>query len=154
MLGSGPDPTDQPVTDIQPLFRVSGSASYASFKADEKAWRRQGSAFTTSGWPATIEEGTCAVVMLPLPAGRVGLAAGRHPRPVATPHFSSGRSIEPGRYDDMVLAILARWIPAANNERRVRLAPPVVELVQRGSVVERRVVDFGLRWHLPAADSV
>lgn len=141
--------------DLQPLIRVSGSASYPQFRQEQQeAWRRQGGRYSAEMWPALIEEGDFAVVLIPISAGRVGLAAGRHPRAIAMPQFSSGHPLEPGNFDDIVLAILATWIEGLPAEPRVRIAPPVVEVMQRGRVVARRQHEFGQRWHLPAADGM
>lgn len=139
--------------EVQPLIRVTGSASYERFQSEvETAWRRQGGAFSTRGWPATIDEGEFAAVLLPLAAGRVGPAVGKQPRAIMVPQFSRGRPIAHGRYDDIALGLLATWLGSVSGE--VRVAPPVVELIQGGHVVERRVLDFGLEWHLPRPDGV
>ncbi len=53
-----------------------------------------------------------------------------------------------------MLALLARWVGNAGPGMAARLGPPVVETVQRGQVVDRRVADFGLSWPLPAPDGL
>jgi hypothetical protein len=79
------------VADIQLLARVCAAPSYGAWKRDqERAWRRQGGRYSTASWPAQLGDDETAVVLLPLDAGRVGLAAGKQPRAVADPVFSCG----------------------------------------------------------------
>jgi hypothetical protein len=143
----------RPALQIQPLFRICGSASYEHFKQEqEAAWLKQGGRYTTASWPREIAEGELAAVLLPLAAGRVGSGVGRHPRAIATPRFTHGRPIEEGNVADLGLSLLVTWLDA--DISTAIPAPPVLEVIQRGRSVERRVVDFGLRWPLPAPDGV
>jgi hypothetical protein len=52
------------------------------------------------------------------------------------------------------LALVTGWVSNPGNGHSAHLAPPVVELIQRGNVVERRMMDFGQQWALPAPDGV
>lgn len=141
------------VVEVQLVIQVCAAAGYAAWKADrESAWRKQGGSWTTASWPSSLDADAFGALLLPLPAGRMGLAAGKHPRPVAAPLFTWGTPRE-GRYEDLVLGLVARWTASAVERPTARLAPPVVEVVQGGRV-ERRLVDFGLWWPLPAPDGV
>src|SRR4051812_41752426 len=142
--------------DVQLVTQVCAAPSYAELKrSHERAWRRQGGRYTTASWPAQLAEAEFAAVLLPLGAGRVGVAAGRHPKLVASPIFSCGTPAGGELpYDDLVLGLVARWVANPGDGQTARLAPPVVELVQRGRVIERRVVDFDQRWPLPPPDGV
>jgi hypothetical protein len=81
------------VLDLQLLLQVVGRVSYPKFRAGrEKAWRTQGAPYNTDAWPASLEDGMLAVLLLPISAGRVGPAIGKHPRTVASPLFTVGRS--------------------------------------------------------------
>ncbi len=143
------------VADIQLVARVCAAPSYAGWKRDqERAWKRQGGRYSTSSWPTQLGDDETAVVLLPLDAGRVGAAAGKQPRVVADPVFSCGAPPPGGSYEDIVLALVTGWVSNPSEGHSARLAPPVVEVIQRGSVVERRVVDFGQQWPLPAPDGV
>jgi hypothetical protein len=95
-------------------------------------------------------------VLVPLAAGRVGVAAGRQPRLGASPIFSHGKPALAGGapYDDLVLGLVARWVANPGEGTTARLAPPIIEVVQRGRVVERRVADFDQSWPLPVPDGV
>lgn len=141
--------------DVQLLVRVTSSASYKAFKpAHGAAWRSQRLPCSVGAWPDSIREGELAAVVLPLQAGRVGLAAGKQPKPVAMPFIATGASTRPGDYDDIVLAAVLSWLTSAPTGRAVRLSPPVVEEMQRDAVTERRVVEFGRAWSLPRADGI
>lgn len=146
---------DCEVADIQLLARVCAAPSYPVWKRDqERAWKRQGGRYSTASWPARLEDEETAVVLLPLDAGRVGLAAGKRPRVVADPVFSCGVPPSGGSYEDIVLALVTGWVSNPGEGHSARLAPPVAEVIQRGSVVERGVVDFGQQWPLPAPDGL
>ncbi len=143
------------VADIQLLARVCPAPSYPAWKRDqERTWKRQGGRYSTASWPVQLGENEIAVVLLPLAAGRVGLAAGKHPRAVADPIFSCGALPSGGGHEDIVLALVTSWVSNPGEGHSARLAPPVVEVFQRGSVVERRLVGFGQQWPLRAPDGV
>ncbi|HEY8583307.1 MAG TPA: hypothetical protein VIL49_10175, partial [Capillimicrobium sp.] len=59
-----------------------------------------------------------------------------------------------GRHDELALSLVTSWVANPGAGQSARLAPPVVELIQGGAAVERRVADFGLDWPLPVADGV
>ena len=102
-----------------------------------------------------IDSDDDAALLLPISAGRVGVAVGKHPRAIASPIFTSGA---PGRhggdYTDFVLGLVARWVGNPGEGMTARLAPPVIELVGRRGVLERRVEAFGQEWPLAHADGV
>ncbi len=85
--------------------------------------------------------------------GRVGAAVGVHPICVAEPIFSKGRP-GPGGQDEIVLGLLTNWCRNAAPGVTALLAPPVVERIGQRGVLDRRVEDFGLTWHLPRADGI
>jgi len=144
---------DESALELQPLIRICGSTSYPDFKADqETAWRKQRSTYTTRAWPESIAEGEVAAVLLPIAAGRVGPGVGRNPRALVSPQFSHGRPIQEGNVDDLALGLITTWLGSITTP--VRVAPPVIELTQRGQVTERRVVNFGQTWHLPEPDGL
>ena len=143
------------VLDVQLLAQVCAAPSYPEWKAGrEAAWRKHGAALTTASWPSRLQDGELAVLLLPISAGRVGLAVGKHPRAIATPLFSAGRPRDDRRYEDLLLGLVTNWVTNPGLGTTARLAPPVVEVVQRGRVVEREVADLGQRWPLPAPDGL
>src|SRR3954454_21638302 len=88
-------------------------------------------------------DGDFGAVLLPLAAGRVGVAAGRNPKLVASPIFSAGTpATGGGPYDDLALGLVARWVANPGEGQTARLAPPVIELIQRGRVSQRHLADF------------
>jgi hypothetical protein len=91
------------------------------------------------------------VLALPLPAGRVGPAIGRFPRPVLDPLFTTGGGEGLG-YDDAVLSALAGWL--AQPGLKARLAPPPVEVLQQGRVISRRLFPAQGTWALPSPDGL
>jgi hypothetical protein len=80
------------VIDVQLVAQVCSAASYEEWKrVVERTWRRhQNGRYTTAQWPAGLREGERAVMLGPYPAGRVGLAAGKQPKLIATPVFAHG----------------------------------------------------------------
>jgi hypothetical protein len=92
--------------------------------------------------------------LLPLAAGRVGVSVGKYPRVVADPVCSAGRPPDGGTYDDLVLGLVAGWVGNPAPRMSARLAPPVIEVVQRGRITDRRLEDFGTEWPLPAPDGL
>jgi hypothetical protein len=141
--------------DVQLLLQVTGSPVYGTWKAAwTKAWRNQGAKWSTAQWPDTLAADAFATLLLPVPAGRVGLAIGKHPRVLATPIFTSGPAPEQGSYSDLALGLIAQWITNPADGHSARLALPVLEVIARAGVLERRVEDFGHEWPLPAPDGV
>jgi hypothetical protein len=144
------------VLDVQLLGQVCGPAEYAAWKAArETAWRKQRASWSTAQWPDAIESDGYAALLLPISAGRVGVAVAKHPRAIASPIFTSGA---PGRhggdYTDLVLGLVVRWLGNPGEGVTTRLAPPVIELVGRRGVLKRRVEAFGQEWPLPHPDGV
>ena len=143
------------VLDVGLVAQVCSAPSYVDWKAEhDRAWHEQGAQLSTASWPAQLDEGAYGVLLLTLAAGRVGVAVGKFPRAVATPVFSSGLPPRNAGYEDIVLSVVARWAGNPASGATAQLAPPVIELVQRNRVVERRLADFGQRWPLPAPDGL
>lgn len=143
------------VTEVQPVLQVVGAESSVDFRAGwTRAWVKQGSSYSTGGWPDRLEVGEHGVLLLPLPAGRVGLAAGRHPRVVARPLFLNGRPPQGRDYIDICANALATWLGQPTGNVAPLLAPPVIELIQRGRVARRFVQHFDAQWPLPNADGL
>ena len=127
-------------------------ANYGVFKGRwQRAWQDTG--YSTAGWPEKLlHERHIGALLLPIPAGRVGLAVDDHPELVAEPLFSTGVPSEGADQGEITLGVLTTWLPEYG--AGTLLAPPVVEVVGRRGALERRVEDFGLRWDLPAAEGV
>jgi hypothetical protein len=51
--------------------------------------------------------------------------------------------------DDAVLSVLTSWVTDPGFGVTARLAPPIVESVFQGQIVERRIESFDLDWPLP-----
>lgn len=130
------------VIDVQLVAQLCASGSYPLWRDGiERAWRRHATRSTvqkwsTAGWPPVLGDDHVAVLLTPLPAGRVGLAA-HNARPIADPVFSHGVPPVGAPRTDPVLELLLTWIknPAAGHT--ARLAPPVIEVMVRGKVDER-----------------
>jgi hypothetical protein len=142
--------------DVQLVVQVCAAVNYKEWKREvERAWRRQqGGRYSTAQWPAGLVEGQRAALLQPLPAGRVGLAAGRQPKLVATPQFAYGDAGGESTNEDAALGLVTSWAANPRERHSARLSPPVLELVQRGRVVARELVTFGLDWPLPAPDGL
>jgi hypothetical protein len=143
------------VIDVQPVAQLCGGAGYPAWRDGvERAWRRQkGGRLSTASWPRTLAADHVAVLLLPLPAGRVGPAA-RSARPIADPVFSSGVPLVDSPGTDPVLELLLTWMQNPGKGHTARLAPPVIETLVQGKVAERWVETFGLEWPLPPADGL
>jgi hypothetical protein len=55
---------------------------------------------------------------------------------------------------DACLSVLTSWVCQPGAGVTAGLAPPVIEVVQRGRATSRAVEDFGQCWPLRAADGV
>ena len=141
------------VLELQPLVQICSPASYPAWKArTQKAWAKTTSGYTTQSWPAEISEGRFGVLLLPIAAGRVGPAAGRVPRAIASPLFTL---TSPGLgYMDAVLVIVTRWVCNPGEKVTALLAAPVIEIIQGGATVERRVEELAVTWPLPHPDGL
>jgi hypothetical protein len=102
------------VVDVQLVAQLCGGAGYAAWREGvERAWkehnkrpaqRASGRQLSTSAWPRTLGREHVAVLLTPMPAGRVGIAA-RSARPVADPIFSHGIPLVDAPGTDPGLAI-------------------------------------------------
>jgi hypothetical protein len=108
---------------------------------------------STSSWPRALTPEHVAVLLLPLPAGRVGSAA-RAARPIADPVFTSGVPVAGAPRTDPVLEALLTWTQNPAAGQTARLAPPVIEVIVHGKVLERWAETFGVDWPLPLADGI
>lgn len=146
---------DQPyvtTVQIQPVVQVCGAESYPSWRQDREAtWRREGDRCSTRNWPVALPAGHFAAVLLPIRFGRVSTTARDHPPLVASPRFTHGRLTSYTGYQDGVLALLASWVSDPGFAVTAQLAPPIVEVILRRRVAERRLDSFGLDWPLPPA---
>lgn len=143
-----------PSLEIQPLIQIVGPASYRTWReAWDKSWRKKRTAYSTASWPERIGADETAALLVPVSAGRVGTALGKHPRPIAEPTFLVGPVPEGAGPDDPALAVTAQWFGHLARPGTVS-APPVVESIVGGRVERRWVADFGVAWSLPAPDGV
>jgi hypothetical protein len=153
---------DAEPTDVQLLGQVTTAAEWPKLLA---YWERRNPAGVTA-WPRRLDPGAHALNLWPLPAGRLGHAAGlgadvrkRQPkRMLATPGLTV---FDPeGGMSDATTAlavVCATWLEdvGMSDFDALRLAPPVLEAwATGGRLVSREVVNFGLDWPLPAADGV
>lgn len=143
-----------PAFEVQPLIQVVGPGSYPVWrKAWEMSWRKKQVPYSTASWPERIGGDETAALLVPVSAGRVGTALGKHPRPIAEPTFLVGPVPEGAGPEDPALVVTAQWFghlaPAGT-----LTAPPVVETIVGGRVERRYVANFGVAWSLPAPDGV
>jgi hypothetical protein len=121
-------------------------------------------AFGSAGRQAST--GAYALNLWPLPAGRVGRAAGlgadvrkRQPKKMlSAPGLTVFEPERSGSDATTALAVVcATWLEdvGMTDFQALRLAPPVLETwATGGRLVSRAVVDFDLEWSLPAADGI
>lgn len=145
---------DAPLLEVQPLIQIVGSRGYPTWRDGwARSWQKKRLPWSTASWPAKLPSTELAALLVPISAGRVGIALGKHPRPVSEPTFITGLVPDDGSTDDLALAITAHWMqhlaPAG-----LCPAPPVVETIVHGKVDERRAVDFGVAWSLPEPDGL
>jgi alkylation response protein AidB-like acyl-CoA dehydrogenase len=143
-----------PVAEIQPLVQIVAEPSYPAWRdAWEASWRKKQAGYSTAAWPERIGPQELAALLVPVMAGRVGTALGKHPRPVAEPAFLVGTVPADAGPDDPALAVCAHWLThiAAPG---VICAPPVIETIVSARLQRRWVSDFGVAWSLPAPDGV
>lgn len=138
--------------EIQPLIQIVAPPSYPAWRtAWNKAWTKKGTPYSTAHWPSSLQDPDLAALLVPVMAGRIGPAIGKHPKPIAEPAFIVGALPAGAPPEDMALAALTHWIqhlapPSAS------LAPPVIETLVRERVSDRRIMDLGIAWSLPAPD--
>jgi hypothetical protein len=148
--------------DVQLLGQVTGAAEWPKLLAH---WERRNPSGVAS-WPRRLDPSAYALNLWPLPAGRIGPAAGlgadvrkRQPkRMLCTPGLTV---FDPDRDDSdatSALAIVcASWLEdvGMSDFAALRLAPPVLEIwATAGRLISRAAVDFGLDWSLPPADGI
>jgi hypothetical protein len=141
-------PGAEPV-DVQLVVQVSDAAGYERWRdAREQTWRAEGGRFTTSGWPRGLPAAARAAVLLPLPYGTATTAGATTPQVIADPLFSTRPTDDGSTADDVALGLVAEWLrQAAAGTRPLRPAPPLLH----DGAAERRILDLGLIWPLPAA---
>jgi len=143
------------VIEVQPVLQVVAPQSYEEFRAGwMRAWAKHGGAYSAEKWVRTLAAGEYAVLLLPLPAGRVGVAVGRHPRAMSRPLFLAGRPPHGRGYSDTCAHALATWLSLPTGPVAPLLAPPVIEVIQRGQVEQRYVEEFGAQWPLAQPDGL
>ncbi|MBJ7331455.1 MAG: hypothetical protein JHC95_16300 [Solirubrobacteraceae bacterium] len=141
-------------SEVQPLIQVVGPRGYPAFRDGwERVWRKKRQPWSVATWPASLPDGELGALLLPVSAGRVGPALGKHPKALSEPVFLAGRTLEADGPDDLALATVAHWIKHVAAPRLIA-APPVVELINLGRVDRRWAVDFGVTWSLPVADGL
>lgn len=148
--------------DVQLLAQVTPAVEWPKLLA---YWERRNPS-GVAGWPRRLDAGAQAVNLWPLPAGRVGRAAGlgadvrkRQPKKMLS---APGLTVfDPAKGDSdattALAVVCATWLEdvGTTDFQALRLAPPVLETwATAGRLVSRAVVDFGLEWSLPAADGV
>lgn len=143
-----------PSLEVQPLVQIVGPRSYPAWRAAwDKAWTKKGVPYSTGAWPPTIGPTEIGALLIPVPAGRVGNAIGKHPKPIAEPTFIVGPSTSDAQPDDMALAIVAYWMQHMARPPMVS-GPPVVELLTDGAATDRRIAHLAVSWSLPEADGI
>jgi hypothetical protein len=148
--------------DVQLLGQVTSAGEWPKLLA---YWERRNPSGVAS-WPRRLDPSAHALNLWPLPAGRVGRAAGlagdvrkRQPKKLlCTPGLTVFDPEESGSDATTALAVVgATWLEdvGMSDFQALRLAPPLLEIWDSGGrLVSRAVVDFGLEWSLPAADGV
>jgi hypothetical protein len=143
------------VAQVQLVAQVCGSLSFPGWRqARETTWRREGGRYTTRGWPLRLPANHCAVVLLPLPAGRISTTARDHPPLLTTPVFTHGPLAKSTGYHDALLGLVTKWVANPGFGVSAQLAAPIVETIVRGRIFERRIETFGLDWPLPPAQGL
>ena len=128
-------------------------------------WERRNPSGVAS-WPRRLDPSAHALNLWPLPAGRVGRAAGlggdvrkRQPKTMLS---APGLTVfdpekRPSDATTALAVVCATWLEdvGMTDFQALRLAPPVLETwATGGRLLARAVVDFGLQWSLPAADGI
>jgi hypothetical protein len=154
--------SDTKAVDLQLLGQVTSAAEWPKLRA---YWERRNPS-GVGAWPRRLDPGDYALNLWPLPAGRVGRAAGiggdvrkRQPKNIlCTPGLIRFNPDKENTDVTTALAVVcATWLEDIGMEKleAVRLAPPVLEAwASGGRLISRAVVDFDLDWSLPAADGV
>ena len=124
------------VVDVQLVAQLCAGAGYPAWRESvERTWRQHnkrpaqratGQQLGTSAWPRTLGREHVAVLLTPMPAGRVGIAA-RNSRPIADRIFSHGIPLADAPGTDAVLELLLTWTQRPAEGHTARLAPPVIK---------------------------
>src|SRR6202030_468522 len=118
---------------VQLVAQICGPLSFHSWRqARETTWRRQGGGDTTRAWPVELPVDHYAVVLLPLPAGRISTTMRDHPPLMATPLFVHGPMASDTGYHDGLLGLVTKWVANPGFGVSAQLAPPIVETITRG----------------------
>jgi hypothetical protein len=148
--------------DVQLLAQVTPAVEWPKLLA---YWERRNPSGVAT-WPRRLDAGAHALNLWPLPAGRVGRAAGlgadvrkRQPKKLlCTPGLTRFEPDKGGSDATTALAVVcATWLEdvGVTDFQALRLAPPVLETwATGGRLLSRAVVDFGLEWSLPVADGI
>jgi hypothetical protein len=149
-------------TDVQLLGQVTSAVEWPKLLA---YWERRNPSGVAS-WPRRLDRSAHALNLWPLPAGRVGRAAGlggdvrkRQPKTMLS---APGLTVfdpekRPSDATTALAVVCATWLEdvGMSDFQALRLAPPVLETwATGGRLISRNVVDFGLEWSLPAADGI
>jgi hypothetical protein len=148
--------------DVQLLGQVTSAVEWPKLFA---YWERRNPSGVAS-WPRRLDPGAYALNIWPLPAGRVGRAAGlgadvrkRQPKTMLSAPALTVFDPEKSASDatTALAVVCATWLEdvGTTDFKALRLAPPVLEAwATGGRLVSRAVVDFDLEWSLPAADGI
>jgi len=148
--------------DVQLLGQVTSPREWPKLLA---YWERRNPTGVAS-WPRRLDPSAHALNLWPLPAGRVGRAAGlggdvrkRQPKTMLS---APGLTVfdpekRPSDATTALAVVCATWLEDVGMSafEALRLAPPVLETwATGGRLLSRAVVDFGLEWSLPVADGI
>jgi hypothetical protein len=148
--------------DIQLLGQVTSPREWPKLLA---YWERRNPSGVAS-WPRRLEPSAHALNLWPLPAGRVGRAAGlggdvrkRQPKTMLS---APGLTVfdpekRPSDATTALAVVCATWLDDVGTSafEALRLAPPVLETwATGGRLLSRSALDFGLEWSLAVADGV
>lgn len=143
------------ILEIQPLLQIVSATSYARWATGwQHALHKANVPTPRLRWPEALPHTDVAVLALALPVGRVGRASGKYPTPLAEPllaHAALPTEVPPATF---ALGVLLRWLQGRGSNEAARLAPPVVETLSNGRLLERTVQTYGQQWDLPAPDGV
>jgi len=150
------------VVDVQLLAQVTPAVEWPKLLA---YWERRNPSGVAS-WPRRLDPGVDALNLWPLPAGRVGRAAGlgadvrkRQPKKLLCAPGLTVFDPEKSASDatTALAVVCATWLEdvGMTDFRALHLAPPVLETwASGGRLLSRTVEDFSLEWSLPAADGI
>jgi hypothetical protein len=148
--------------DVQLVGQVTSAEEWPKLLA---YWERRNPSGVAT-WPRRLDPGAHALNLWPLPAGRVGRAAGlgadvrkRQPKKMLSAPGLTVFDPEKGGSDatTALAVVCTTWLEdvGMTDFQALRLAPPVLETwATGGRLLSRAVVDFGLEWSLPAADGI